>query len=52
MNFMGYKRPDGSVGIRNHVLILPGCACASETCRVLLTSSTTPAAPKSRATRT
>lgn len=23
MNFMGYKRPDGSVGIRNHVLILP-----------------------------
>ena len=35
MNFMGYKRPDGSVGIRNHVLILPGCACASETCRVV-----------------
>ena len=35
MNFMGYKRPDGTVGIRNHVLILPGCACASETCRVV-----------------
>lgn len=35
MNFMGYRRPDGKVGIRNHVLILPGCACASETCRVV-----------------
>lgn len=35
MNFMGYKRPDGTVGIRNHVLILPTCACASETCRVV-----------------
>ncbi len=23
MEFMGYKRPDGSVGIRNHLLILP-----------------------------
>ncbi|MEG1858322.1 MAG: UxaA family hydrolase [Pseudoflavonifractor sp.] len=35
MQIMGYKRPDGSVGIRNHVLILPTCACASETCRVV-----------------
>lgn len=35
MDFMGYKRPDGLVGIRNHVLILPTCACASETCRVV-----------------
>lgn len=35
MEFMGYKRPDGSVGIRNHVLILPTCACASETCRIV-----------------
>jgi altronate dehydratase large subunit len=35
MNFMGYKRPDGLAGIRNHVLILPTCACASETCRVV-----------------
>lgn len=35
MEFMGYKRPDGTVGIRNHVLILPGCACASETCRMV-----------------
>lgn len=35
MTFMGYRRADGSVGVRNHVLILPGCACASETCRVV-----------------
>ena len=35
MNFLGYKRPDGKVGIRNHVLILPTCACASETCRMV-----------------
>lgn len=35
MNFWGYKRPDGKVGIRNHVLILPTCACASETCRMV-----------------
>lgn len=35
MEFMGYKRPDGKVGIRNHVLILPTCACASETCRIV-----------------
>lgn len=35
MRFLGYKRPDGKVGIRNHVLILPTSACASETCRVI-----------------
>ncbi|MBO5658971.1 MAG: UxaA family hydrolase [Duodenibacillus sp.] len=35
MQFLGYKRSDGSVGVRNHVLILPACACASETCRVV-----------------
>jgi altronate dehydratase large subunit len=23
MNFLGYLRPDGSVGVRNYVLILP-----------------------------
>ena len=34
MKFLGYKRLDGKVGIRNHVLILPSCACASETCRI------------------
>ena len=35
MHFWGYKRSDGSVGVRNHVLILPACACASETCRIV-----------------
>lgn len=35
MQFLGYRRPDGSVGVRNHVLILPACACASETCRIV-----------------
>lgn len=34
MKFLGYKRPDGKVGIRNLVLVLPTCACASETCRI------------------
>lgn len=33
MNFYGYKRPDGRVGIRNKVLILPTCVCSAETCR-------------------
>ncbi|AOY75256.1 UxaA family hydrolase [Clostridium formicaceticum] len=40
MNFLGYKRPDGKVGIRNHVLILPTCACSSETCRVVASQVT------------
>ncbi|MBN2060356.1 MAG: UxaA family hydrolase [Deltaproteobacteria bacterium] len=35
MKFKGYQRPDGRVGIRNHVLILPTVACANETCRVM-----------------
>ncbi|MDU2063647.1 MAG: UxaA family hydrolase [Sporomusaceae bacterium] len=34
MNFLGYKRPDGKVGIRNLVLLLPTSACSSETCRM------------------
>jgi len=33
MKFYGYKRPDGKVGIRNKVLILPTCVCSAETCR-------------------
>jgi altronate dehydratase large subunit len=35
MEFRGYRRPDGLVGIRNHVLILPTVGCAAETCRIL-----------------
>ena len=31
--FMGYRRPDGRVGIRNHVLILATVGCAAETAR-------------------
>ena len=27
MQFMGYKRSEERAGIRNHVLILPTCAC-------------------------
>ena len=30
MEFWGYKRKEGRAGIRNHVLILPTCACGSE----------------------
>lgn len=33
MKFMGYRRPDGSVGVRNHVLILPGCICSAGAAR-------------------
>lgn len=33
MTFKGYRRPDGSVGIRNHVLILPTSACSNKVAR-------------------
>lgn len=33
MKFYGYRRSDGSVGIRNHVLILPGCICSAAVAR-------------------
>lgn len=35
MEFRGYKRKDGRAGIRNHVLILPACACGSESSRIV-----------------
>lgn len=35
MVFSGYRRADGGVGIRNHVLILPTVACSNETCRII-----------------
>ena len=28
--FQGYQREDGTVGVRNHILILPTCACSSD----------------------
>ncbi len=33
--FWGYRRAEGRPGIRNHVLILPGCACGSESSRIV-----------------
>jgi altronate dehydratase large subunit len=35
MNFLGYKRPDGKVGVRNHVVILPSVACSNEVCNAI-----------------
>ena len=35
MQFLGYKRADGCVGIRNHVLVMPTCACSSDTARII-----------------
>ena len=35
MNFYGYRRPDGRVGVRNMVLILPASVCASDTARII-----------------
>lgn len=35
MTFRGYKRSDGKVGIRNHILILPASICASDTTRII-----------------
>lgn len=35
MKFKGYRRPDGKIGIRNHVLVLPCSLCASETARFI-----------------
>jgi altronate dehydratase large subunit len=30
VKLLGYKRPDGKVGVRNHVIILPSVTCSSE----------------------
>ncbi len=30
MKFMGYKRPNGRVGVRNHLLIMPSVVCAND----------------------
>lgn len=35
MKFWGYRRAEGRPGIRNHVLILPTCACGSESSRII-----------------
>lgn len=35
MTFYGYRRPDGRVGVRNKVLILPASVCASDVTRII-----------------
>ena len=35
MYLQGYFRPDGSVGIRNHVLILSSVVCSNEVARAI-----------------
>lgn len=35
MDFMGYKRPDGKVGIRNYVGIIPSVFCANKVAEVI-----------------
>jgi altronate dehydratase large subunit len=38
MEFAGYVRPDGRVGVRNHVLVMPTCACSSDVARLIATA--------------
>jgi altronate dehydratase large subunit len=33
VQFMGYPRPDGKVGVRNHVLVMPTVGCANRVAR-------------------
>lgn len=35
MEFLGYRRPDGRVGVRNKILILPVSVCASDTAGIV-----------------
>ena len=35
LTFKGYKRPDGRVGVRNYVLILPTSVCSSDVTRFI-----------------
>lgn len=35
MKFMGYKRPDGQVGVRNHIGILPAVFCANKVAELI-----------------
>ena len=30
MSFLGYRRPDGSVGVRNHIAVISTVMCANE----------------------
>ena len=33
MEFLGYRRPDGSVGVRNHILVVAVTDCVEEVAR-------------------
>ena len=33
MKIMGFRRPDGKVGIRNHVIVIPSVSCANRVAR-------------------
>ncbi len=35
MTFQGYRRPDGRVGVRNHLVILPSVFCAGKTVELI-----------------
>jgi len=35
VEFMGYRRPDGTAGIRNHVLVMPTVVCANQVARAI-----------------
>ncbi|WP_419025911.1 UxaA family hydrolase [Emergencia sp.] len=39
MKFKGFRRSDGSVGVRNHVVILPGCICSAGAARKIAASA-------------
>jgi len=40
MSFLGYRRPDSSVGIRNYVLVLPGGLLSSKICEFVADTRT------------
>jgi altronate dehydratase large subunit len=40
MSFLGYARPDGSAGIRNHVLVIPGGLLAAKICNFVAGTTT------------
>ena len=36
MKFNGYRRPDGRVGIRNHIVVMPGVLCSAVAARQIV----------------
>jgi altronate dehydratase large subunit len=35
MKFLGYRRPDGRVGVRNHIAVIPSVVCANKAAEVI-----------------